>query len=446
MSLLEHMTPPPQSLEAEQGVIGALLLGADFDLVANEIESSDFFHPSHSVIYNAICAMVGSGLKVDILTLDVFLTSRKESDISGGFVYLAELAKNTPSVSNSVPYAKIVKEKSILRRIISTAGKIRELVQSECSVEEKIAQAQNLALSIENRTNEPDTYEIKDIFPEVIADIERRSERKEQDGLLTGYSFMDGMLKGLKGGHTHIIAGRPGTGKTTLAINIGEHIAQTVPVLIFSLEMPRKELVTRMISSLGRVPIDAIQDGKMDGNYDKLSIGAAKLKSLKVSICDRGGMTISRIRTIARFNKKIKGTGLIIIDYIGLVRTPNQKNSNRNLELGEVSRQLKEMAKELDIPIIVLAQLNRGIETRNEKTPNLADLRDSGEIEQDADTVTFLYRDKDSTGETEITIAKNRHGKTGKGQLFLRGEFSKFENIVGDYQGSQSKQSLADRY
>lgn len=419
------------SIEAERSVIGSLILGADFDLVSNEVTTEDFFQLNHQIIFNAVGFMVGSGLSIDLLTLNEYLERRKEIDSVGGFVYLAELAQSTPSVANSVAYAKIVKEKSILRSLSMASMKIQELAKGELGVDEKIAQAQNLILSVGVESKEADTCEMTEVLRDVVADIQERAEGKAVDGLLTSYKLYDGLLKGLKGGHTHVMAGRPGSGKTTLAINIAERVAEKVPVLVFSLEMPRKELVRRMIASLGRVPVDAIDDGNLDGKWDNLSAGVNKLKQLPISICDKGGLSISRIRTIARFHKKAKNTGLIVIDYIGLIRTPNSKNSNRNLELGEVSRQLKEMAKELNIPVIILAQLNRGIENRADKTPTLADLRDSGEIEQDADTVTFLYRPQDAeNGETSVTLAKNRHGKTGAFSLVLSGQYSRFDDMA----------------
>jgi len=216
---------------------------------------------------------------------------------------------------------------------------------------------------------------------------------------------------------------------------------------MFSLEMPVMELAQRMVANTSGISLDAIDSGNMDGQWDKLSAGVIKLRDKPLKTCDIGGLTINRIRTIARFQKKISGTKLIVIDYIGLIRTPNAKGANRNQELGEVSRQVKEMAKELDLPIILLAQLNRSIETRSDKTPTLSDLRDSGEIEQDADTVTFLYRPaSEENGITEITVAKNRHGKTGSFRLALNGQYSRFETTNQTEYRPQSKETWSDKY
>jgi replicative DNA helicase len=434
----------PHSPEAEAGVIGGLVCGAEMDTVSEIITADDFYSIVNRIIFTACGMLVSSGIKCDLLTISNRLEQSKELDSIGGIGYLAEIASNTPSISNIGRYAEIVKEKSKLRRILAAGAEIQALAIGDMLLEEKVAQAQNIALSLNSESQESDTAELKEILSVIISDIDKRANGHEVDGLLTGFGYLDKILNGLKGGHVHVMAGRPGSGKTTLAINIAEHIAQQKkPVLVFSLEMPKKELVKRMIASLGRVDIDSIDSGHLEGKWDKLSLGVTKLKDMPISICDKGGLTISRIRTIARFHKKRADTQLIVIDYIGLVRTPNLKNSNRNNELGEVSRQCKELAKELNVPVILLAQLNRSIETRADKTPTLSDLRDSGEIEQDADTVTFLYRPAlDETGSTTVTVAKNRHGKTGQFFLTLLGQYSKFE--AG--QAPENKGSISDRY
>ena len=446
-----NLLPPPHSIEAEQSVIGALILGADFSLAAEIIESKDFFHHAHTVIFTAIGMLVSAGSKIDLLTISDALESKRELENAGGIAYLAELAKNTPSTSNLAAYAEIVRERSNLRRILSAGIQIQQLAMGELPLDQKIAQAQNLTLCLDGEITEKDSQTVAEILPDILADIETRSTGNEIDGLLTGYGYLDKILKGLKGGHVHVVAGRPGAGKTTLAINIVENVAALQkPVLVFSLEMPKKELVKRMIASLGRLDIDSIDNGQLENKWQNLTIGVTKLKEMPISICDKGGMSMAKIRTIARFHKKRKDTELILIDYIGLIRTNNTKQQSRNNELGEVSRQCKELAKELNIPIILLAQLNRAIETRADKTPTLSDLRDSGEIEQDADTVTFLYRPTlDESGQTTITVAKNRHGKTGQFFLMLKGEYSRFEACVNDGYTDQkqaSRPSWADNY
>jgi replicative DNA helicase len=434
----------PNSLESEQGVIGALILGADFDSIASILSPEDFYQIQHKVIFTACGILVSKGHPVDLLTLSESLEQSKDLSMCGGMGYLADLAKNTPSVTNAPKYAEIVKDRAKQRMILGVGAQIQSLAVGDLQTEEKIAQAQNLALALSGENKDKDTESVCDVVPSILADIEARANNQQVDGLLTGFTYLDLILKGLKGGHVHVIAGRPASGKTTLAINIAENIAmQKNQVLVFSLEMPKKELVKRMIASLGRIDIDAMDNGQLEGKWDNLSIGVKKLKDMSLSICDKGGMTISRIRTIARFHKKRTDTKLIVIDYIGLIRTPNSKNANRNNELGEVSRQCKELAKELDLPVILLAQLNRSIETRSDKTPTLSDLRDSGEIEQDADTVTFLYRPAlDETGVTTVTVAKNRHGKTGQFFLTLQGKYSRFENGGQP----QSNVSVADRF
>jgi replicative DNA helicase len=447
----ETLRQPPSSLEAEQAVIGALLLGAKFDEISSIIESADFFHPNHSVIFSVVGNVIARGSKADLITVSDALEARKELNNIGGIAYLADMAKNTPSVTNAENYARVIKDKATQRKLLAIAREITSTVYGDSPTDEKIAVAQNLALSVDSAKGKEETVDINSALQTFIDEIDDRRQNKKHGGIETGMVDYDKLVKGLKNGHVHVIAGRPGSGKTAFALNIIKNvILQNNPVLMFSLEMPTNELIQRMVSNTGGISLDALDDGNMEPHHwDKLSASVASLRDRPLQTCDIGGLTINRIRTIARFQKKIHGTKLIVIDYIGLIRTPAAKGANRNQELGEVSRQVKEMAKELDLPVIELAQLNRSIETRSDKTPTLSDLRDSGEIEQDADTVTFIYRGQnEENGITEITVAKNRHGKTGRFEMRLNGQFSRFEPTGSNYsQSSDSgKKSWADKY
>ena len=449
MSQLDALKKPPASLDAEQAVIGALLLGASFEEIMSVVESTDFYYPQHSTIFSVVGSVIASGSKADLITVSDALDQRKELDNVGGMAYLAELAKNTPSTKNATQYASVVKDRATQRKLLAIAHEIASMVYGDRPTEEKIATAQSLALSVDSTKSRSETVDLNTALGAFLGELDDRHHKKTNGGINTGMPDYERLIKGLKKGHVHVIAGRPGTGKTAFALNIIKNVVlDNNPVLMFSLEMPTMELIQRMISNTGGVALDSLDDGQLEAHeWDKLSASITKLRDKPFTTCDIHGLTINRIRAVARFQKKVNKTKLIVIDYIGLIRTPNAKGANRNQELGEVSRQIKEMAKELEVPVILLAQLNRSIESRGDKTPTLSDLRDSGEIEQDCDSATFLYRKRtEENGITEVTVAKNRHGKTGRFDIVLNGRYSRFEPAANNYSPQPTnKKSWMDR-
>lgn len=438
---------PPHSVEAEQGVIGALMIGADFVPVSAEVSSVDFYMPQHKAVFGALGNLFAKGLPADLITVSEWLEQRKELDNVGGLAYLAELAKNTPSISNAVTYARIVKDKSTQRRLLQTAHEIAASVYGEQTTEQKIAFAQSLIMSVDGSMAENETRRIQDYVDEMIADM--HDPVPADPGFKTGYPDMDKILVGLERGCVHILAARPSTGKTMLALNIVENMANDgASILIFSLEMKAKSLARRVISSMGRFPGMALRNKEMDDHWDKFASACHRMKNKKIFINETSGMGIEKIKSIARFQKKVNNIDVIFIDYLGLIKR-EKSNKSTSDEVGHISNEIKNMAKELNVAVVLLCQLNRGIENRSEKMPSMSDLRSSGDIEQDAETITFLYRPVASKdGVTTVTIAKNRDGETGQCSLVLKGAISRFESCASyDHTPSDTgKKSWADKY
>lgn len=319
------------------------------------------------------------------------------------------------------------------------ANEIKSMSQQARPISEIIADIQNMTLSLDASNDDVEVVNLSDALGDVIDKIDDRFNNRGINGLETGLVDLDKIVKGLRPSHMIVLAGRPGSGKTTLGINIAEHNAYKYDksCMIFSLEMSKEELAERSLASLSEVSTDDINSGEAVGNQAniaKLTCGVNKIKNVDIRICDKPSLTASRIRTIARFQNKIKPLDLIVVDYIGLISPEgNNKNTNRNLELGVISRAMKAMAKELNIPVIVLAQLNRNIENRADKRPQMSDLRDSGEIEQDADIIIMAHRNNDEDGEngiTELNVIKHRHAQVGYCKAQLQGMYSRFVNCA----------------
>ncbi len=435
---------PPHSVEAEQSVLGGLMLDNQaWDTVSETIIDADFYRQEHRLIYKMMAKLVASGNPLDVITLSEELTKVNELEVVGGLAYLGELAKNTPSVSNLGAYAEIVRERSLLRQLIGVANEIADdaFETGGRSSGEVLDNAERLVFQIAE--NRPNVTGPKDVNQLLTTTIERIDELFHSDnaitGLSTGYTDIDAMTAGLQPSDLVIIAGRPSMGKTTFAMNIVEHavIQDDRPVIVFSMEMPGESLVMRMLSSLGRIDQTKIRTGQLgDDDWPRLTSAVSLLKDNKLFIDDSPSLSPTEVRSRARRVVREHGQpALIMIDYLQLMQI-KEKSENRVGEISEISRSLKALAKELDVPVIALSQLNRSLEQRPNKRPVMSDLRESGSIEQDADVIAFIYRDEvyneDSPdkGIAEIIIGKQRNGPIGTRRLAFVGKYTRFEDLA----------------
>ena len=429
--------------EAEQYCIGAMLLDNDsIETVCGIVNPNDFTDQVCRDLFFLIMSVRASGMSVDIITL-----SAKRDTLSGGQLTMAEAAdihRHSAGSANVEIFANAVRQMAQLRAFADTLKRAQAAIKPSANPADIINEVQQEISKVAEYAKPIDVKRISECMPALINDISERMDNGGSfAGLMSGYTDLDKILCGMRGGHMVVVAGRPGTGKTTLAMNIVENVCATgTSALVFSLEMSSLELTRRLLSSTGRIPLHAIDTGKIEEHTANITAGAAKIKDMPLWVCDKGGLGIGQIRTISRFQRRMNKIGLIVIDYIGLIRTPNQRNANRAQELGEISRQCKEMAKELDVPVIVLAQLNREID-KVDRDPRLSDLRDSGEIEQDADVVAFVTRTEEE-GINRIVVAKHRHAKPGDCALIHRGELSRFDNMAAGYQKPATKKSAID--
>lgn len=420
--------------EAEQSLIGCMLIDNDLiEQVSAIVTPEDFGDSVCRDLMYLIMAVRAKAMQVDVISLSLV-----RSNLSGGddtIACAADIMRETPGTANWEACALKTKSLSQVRAYSKTLNSLVKAFDPNKPAEEQINNAQIQLARMAENSKQPEVRSAYDLIRGVRDDIVERMESGGAfKGLLAGYPDLDKLLCGLRGGHMVVIAGRPGSGKTTLGMNIAEHNAQAngTPSLVFSLEMSGKELGRRMLSSIGRIPLDLIDTGKVDDHVAHITTGVAKIKEMPIYVCDRGGIGIAQIRAIASFQKRMNKIQMIVIDYIGMIRTPGARNANRTQELGDVSRQCKELAKELDIPVIVLAQLNREID-KSDREPRLSDLRDSGEIEQDADIVAFVCKSQDE-GISKIVVAKHRHAKPGTCYLMHRGELSRFESVSRGYE------------
>ncbi|CRK85751.1 Replicative DNA helicase [Candidatus Providencia siddallii] len=446
-SKIEKLKLPPHSIEAEQSVLGGVMLDNEkWDTVSELITQSDFFSRSHRIIFSRMNFLIEQGKPIDLITLSESLEQQGKLDNIGGFAYLAELSKNTPSAANINAYADIVRERAIVRNMISVANEIsnsgydpkgRTSEDLLDLAESKIFQ---IAESKTNKSKGP--KEVENILSETIGKIEKLYQQpyKGITGISTGYHDLDNKTSGLQNSDFIIIAARPSMGKTTFAMNLCENIAMTEkkPVLIFSLEMPGNQIMMRMLASLSRVEQTRIRTGQLtDEDWARISSTMSILmEKCNMYIDDSSGLTPMDVRSRARrIYRDNDGLSLVMIDYLQLMRVPALID-NRTLEIAEISRSLKSLAKELNIPIIALSQLNRSLEQRADKRPVNSDLRESGSIEQDADLIMFIYRDEiynDSSelkGIAEIIIGKHRNGPVGTIKLTFNGQWSRFDNYA----------------
>lgn len=446
---VRNLALPPHSIEAEQSLLGGLMLeNSAYDRIADILAEDDFYRHEHKLIYRAISALINENRPADIITVQEALERNDQLDHAGGFDYLLTLAQSTPSAANIRRYAEIVRERSIIRQLAEIGTKIARNAYNPQgkSAEQLLDEAENQVFQIAESTakSKQGFLEMPDLLQQNIERIDMLYQRDNPDevtGIATGFTDLDRMTSGLQAGDLVIVAGRPSMGKTAFAINIAEHVAINGkrPVAVFSMEMGGTQLVMRMLSSVGRLDQSVLKNGNLkDEHWERLNEAVAKLTDAPIFIDETAGLSALELRARARrlarrFNNQL---GLIVIDYLQLM-SGSGRNDNRASELGEISRSLKALAKELQVPVIALSQLSRTVEQRTDKRPMMSDLRESGAIEQDADLIMFMFRDEYYTKEqsqfkglAECIIGKHRNGPTGRVFLTFMGQFTRFENAA----------------
>ena len=432
---------PPHDEDAEQSVLGSMLTDNDAVMAAVEVLKEDaFYREDNKIIYQAILNLYSKSEPIDIITLKDELESMGKFEQVGGFEYLASLPDKVPTTANVQKYIKIVEEKSVLRNLIKTANEIIELGYNPTEdVEDIMDGAEKKIFDIMQSKNTKSYTPIKDVLVESFTNLEKLYNQKQHvTGVPTQFYDLDDKTAGLHGSELILVAARPAMGKTAFALNIATNAAlrANVPVAIFSLEMSKDQLVNRMLCSEAMVDSNKVRTGKLDEeDWTKLAEAIGPLSEAGVYIDDTPGISVMEIRTKCRKLKMEKNIGLVVIDYLQLISGSNKRNGSREQEISEISRSLKVLAKELNVPVIALSQLSRAVEQRDDHRPMLSDLRESGAIEQDADIVMFLYRDdyynKESAEKdiAEVIIAKQRGGSTGTVKLYWMGNYTKFVNI-----------------
>ncbi len=432
---------PPQNIEAEQAVLGAIFLEPSTLTVATEILiPEDFYRNAHQQIYLTMLKLGDHGKAVDVVTVTEDLAAAKQIEDVGGIAYLSELAASVPTAANIEYYARIVEEKSLLRRLIRTATTIaQDGYNREDEVEDLLSEAEKSIMEVAQRKNAGAFHNIKDVLVRTYDNIELLHNRKgDVTGIPTGFAELDRMTAGFQRNDLIIVAARPSVGKTAFALNIAQNVATNTDekVAIFSLEMGAEQLVMRMLCAEGNINAQNLRTGALtDEDWRKLTMAMGSLSNSGIYIDDTPGIRIGEIRSKCRRLKQEQGLGMILIDYLQLIQGNGRSGDNRQQEVSEISRSLKGLARELEVPVIALSQLSRGVEQRQDKRPMMSDIRESGSIEQDADIVAFLYRDdyydKESENKNmiEIIIAKQRNGPTGTVELAFVKEYNKFVNI-----------------
>ena len=451
---VEKLKVPPHSIEAEQSVLGSMLIDPDsWDKVAELVTDTDFYNRSHQIIFRAITRLLNASNPIDLITVSEELEKHDELDDAGGFAYLGELAKNTPSSANVVSYAQIISERAITRELIGVAHEIAEVGYNPEGRDSAdildLAESKVFEIA-ERRTGENEGPRgVESILSKTIDRLEELVKtNKEVTGVTSGFTDLDKMTSGLQPSDLIIVAARPSMGKTTFAMNLVENamMAEDKPVLVFSLEMPSEQIMMRMLASLSRVDQTKIRTAQLDDeDWARISNTMAMLKDKDcLFVDDSSGLTPMDVRSRARkLARERGGISLIMVDYLQLMRVPSLSD-NRTLEIAEISRSLKALAKELEVPVVALSQLNRTLEQRADKRPVNSDLRESGSIEQDADLIMFIYRDEvyhensEYKGIAEIIIGKQRNGPIGTCRLTFQGQFSRFDNYAGP--------AIADEY
>jgi len=444
----DSLRVPPHSIESEQSVLGGLLLdNAAWDRVADFINADDFYRYDHRLIFQTIVKLIAASRPADVITVFEALNSLGKADEVGGLSYLNALAQNTPNAANIRRYAELVRERGVLRKLITVADEISGNAFNPQGKEVKNmldeAEAKILAIAEEGARNKQGFQEIQPLLKQVVERIDElysRENTSDITGVPTGFADLDKMTSGLQPGDLIIVAGRPSMGKTAFSVNIGENVAieSGLPVAIFSMEMGGTQLAMRMLGSVGRLDQHRLRNGQLnDEDWPRLTHAIQKMNDAQMFIDETPALNSIELRARARrLSRQCGKLGLIIIDYLQLM-SANNAGENRATEISEISRNLKGLAKELNCPVIALSQLNRSLEQRPNKRPIMSDLRESGAIEQDADVIMFIYRDQvynpDSPdkGTAEIIIGKQRNGPIGSVRLTFMGEYTKFENYTG---------------
>ena len=433
---------PPHDIEAEQAIIGSMLTDKDAVISAIEVlKPDDFYREDNKIIYESILNLYNRSEPIDIITVRSELESMGMIDNVGGLEYLAELPEKVPTTANAMKYIKIVEEKSSLRKLIKTANEIIELGYNPTEeVDDIMEGAEKKIFNIMQDKDQKGYSPLKDVLVESFTKLEELYNRKQHiTGVPSGFTDLDYRTAGFHGSELILIAARPAMGKTAFALNIATNAAlrANVPVAVFSLEMSKEQLVNRILCSESMVDSNKVRTGKLEeDDWAKLAGTIGPLSEAEMYIDDTPGINIMEIRAKCRKLKIEKNIGLVVIDYLQLIQGTGKRNGSREQEISEISRSLKILAKELDVPVIALSQLSRAAEQRPDHRPMLSDLRESGAIEQDADIVMFLYRDDyynpdtEKKGVAEVIIAKHRGGSTGTVELLWLGSYTKFVNIA----------------
>lgn len=440
---VEDLKVPPHSLEAEQSVLGGLMLDNQaWEVIADLVNEKDFYRHDHALIFRAIATLTNDDKPYDVVTISDWLEQRNELDTIGGLAYLGILANDTPTAVNIKAYAEIVREYSVLRNLIQVGHDITNAAYNADgrTSKELVDEAERLVFQIaEQGAGQRQGFEdIKSLLTKAVEKVEELYKSDEPlTGISTGFSKFDEMTSGMQNSDLIIVAGRPSMGKTTFAMNLAENAAVSgeKSVAVFSMEMPGEQLAMRMMSSLGRIDQHNLRTGKLaDHDWPRLTSSVSMLSKARLFIDDTPALSPTELRARTRRLKREHGLDLIVIDYLQLMQIAGS-SENRATEISEISRSLKALAKELSVPVIALSQLNRSVEQRPDKRPVMSDLRESGGIEQDADVILFIYRDEvynpDSAdkGTAEILIRKQRNGPIGKVRLAFLGQFTRFENL-----------------
>ncbi|GGD02463.1 DNA helicase [Pontibacillus chungwhensis BH030062] len=439
---------PPHNIEAEQAVLGAIFLEPQSIATATELlQPEDFYRASHQRIYEAMSHLSEKGEPIDLVTVTTSLSNAKTLDEIGGVSYLSDLANSVPTAANIEYYARIVEEKAILRRLIKTATTIvTNGYSNEEDIEGVLNDAEKSILEVAQQKDSGKFKNIKDVLIDVYDNIEQlHNTSAEVTGLPTGFRDLDGMTAGFQRNDLIIIAARPSVGKTAFALNIAQNVAAHTDenVAIFSLEMGADQLVMRMLCAEGNIDATRLRTGKLETeDWGKLTMAMGSLSNAGIFIDDTPGIRVNEIRSKCRRLAQEHGLGMILIDYLQLIQGSGNSKENRQQEVSEISRALKGLARELNVPLIALSQLSRGVEGRQDKRPMMSDIRESGSIEQDADIVGFLYRDdyydQESEKENiiEIILAKQRNGPVGTVELMFVKEYNKFVDLEHRYDES----------
>lgn len=444
---IAKLNTPPHSLEAEQAVLGSVIQSVEaWDKIAEILIEEDFYNRAHRIIFSAITRLIAKNSAADPITLKDILESNDQLEDVGGFTYLVNLHRNTPSSSNITAYANIVRERAVYRELIGAANDIADLSFHPEGRDSKelldIAETKVFEIAEKRTAANEGPISVGSALKKTVARIEElANEDRDVTGVSTGFKDLDAKTSGLQPSDLIIVAARPSMGKTTFAMNLVENalMLERKPVLVFSLEMPAEQIIMRMLASLSRIDQTAIRTAKLDDTHWAKIQSTMKMLNEKdnLFIDDSSGLTPMEVRTRARKLARDRGgISMIMVDYLQLMRVPSLSD-NRTLEISEISRSLKALAKELQCPVVALSQLNRGLEQRADKRPINSDLRESGAIEQDADLIMFIYRDEvynensDRRGVAEIIIGKQRNGPIGTTPLTFQGQFSRFDNYAG---------------